>query len=55
MAETLDIERRAYQIWEEEGRPDGRAEEHWRQAEEDLRERDADRQSGPDAEAPSFT
>ena len=26
------IRLRAYEIWEEEGRPDGRAEEHWRMA-----------------------
>ena len=26
------IRERAYRIWEEEGRPDGRAEEHWERA-----------------------
>jgi hypothetical protein len=26
------IRERAYEIWEREGRPTGRAEEHWRQA-----------------------
>jgi hypothetical protein len=26
------IRLRAYEIWEEEGRPDGRAEDHWRMA-----------------------
>jgi hypothetical protein len=26
------IRERAYQIWEHEGRPDGRAEHHWEQA-----------------------
>ena len=26
------IERRAYEIWEQEGRPEGRAFDHWRQA-----------------------
>lgn len=26
------IRQRAYEIWEREGRPAGRAEEHWRQA-----------------------
>jgi hypothetical protein len=30
------IEQRAYRIWEEEGRPDGKAAEHWRRAEEEL-------------------
>lgn len=34
-----DLERirmRAYQIWEQEGRPHGRDEEHWREAERQL-------------------
>ncbi len=26
------IRERAYEIWEREGRPEGRSEEHWRQA-----------------------
>jgi hypothetical protein len=26
------IRERAYQIWEEEGRPEGKAEEHWEKA-----------------------
>lgn len=34
--EDLDLEERkrilAYQLWEEEGRPDGRAEAHWERA-----------------------
>ncbi|HEY3899732.1 MAG TPA: DUF2934 domain-containing protein [Chthoniobacter sp.] len=32
-----DIARLAQIYWEEEGHPDGRAEEHWRRAEEQLR------------------
>ncbi|MBB4572270.1 DUF2934 domain-containing protein [Rhizobium lentis] len=32
------ISKRAYAIWEEQGRPDGRDDEHWRQA---VAERDA--------------
>ncbi|MGO6814077.1 DUF2934 domain-containing protein [Rhizobium brockwellii] len=32
------ISKRAYAIWEERGRPDGRDDEHWRQA---VAERDA--------------
>ena len=31
-----EIERRAYEIWERNGRPEGREEEHWRQAEQEL-------------------
>lgn len=30
------IAQRAYALWEQEGRPDGRDVEHWRQAEEEL-------------------
>ncbi|HEY7384966.1 MAG TPA: DUF2934 domain-containing protein [Beijerinckiaceae bacterium] len=30
------VRERAYQIWEREGRQDGRAEEHWSQAEQEL-------------------
>jgi hypothetical protein len=32
-----DVERVAKQIWEDEGRPEGKAEEHWRRAQEHLR------------------
>jgi hypothetical protein len=31
------IRERAYAIWEREGRPEGGAERHWTQAEEELR------------------
>lgn len=30
------IRRRAYEIWEEEGRPEERAEDHWLRAEAEL-------------------
>lgn len=30
------IRRRAHEIWEEEGRPEGYHEEHWRRAEQDI-------------------
>ena len=30
------IRKRAFYIWLEEGRPDGRHEEHWRQAEKEI-------------------
>ncbi|WP_448207648.1 DUF2934 domain-containing protein [Azospirillum sp. sgz302134] len=38
MAEDLEsrIEKRAYQIWEREGRPEGRAEDHWTLAREEI-------------------
>jgi hypothetical protein len=38
------IRERAYQIWEQEGRPEDRETEHWLQAERELHE-------GLDAEA----
>ena len=31
------IQQRAYEIWQAEGQPDGRALEHWRRAEAELR------------------
>jgi hypothetical protein len=30
------IQRRAYELWESEGRPEGRAQVHWRQAELEI-------------------
>jgi Protein of unknown function (DUF2934) len=30
------IERRAYELWESEGRPEGRQQAHWRQAEMEI-------------------
>ena len=30
------IQERAYEIWEKAGRPEGRAEEHWWQAEAEI-------------------
>lgn len=35
------IRAQAYRIWEEEGRPDGRAERHWREAERRVAAEDA--------------
>jgi len=34
-----EIARRSREIWEEEGRPEGRAEEHWLRAEAELGQR----------------
>ena len=39
-----EIGRRAYAIWEREGRPHGREREHWNQAEKELQ---AERQGDP--------
>jgi hypothetical protein len=32
-----EIASRAQQLWEAEGKPDGKADEHWRRAEAELR------------------
>jgi hypothetical protein len=34
------IRERAYQIWDRDGRPEGRAHEHWVQAEQEIAEED---------------
>ncbi|MDX5351104.1 MAG: DUF2934 domain-containing protein [Paracoccaceae bacterium] len=39
--ETERIRQRAYAIWEDAGRPAGRADEHWQQAQADLAAQDA--------------
>lgn len=41
-----DIAAVAQQIWEEEGRPEGRAAQHWERAKEFLRQRDAGSSDG---------
>lgn len=49
------IRERAHRLWEQEGRPDGGAERHWRQAEEMVATEDGsldNRQAGHGAEAP---
>ncbi|MCK1518415.1 DUF2934 domain-containing protein [Bradyrhizobium sp. 190] len=35
-----DIENRAYEIWERSGRPEGREDEFWQLAEQELRNED---------------
>jgi hypothetical protein len=56
---TIDLEQRirerAYQIWEQEGRIDGRADQHWQMAKLELTNAD-EALSAPHAiEAPSTT
>ena len=36
------IRRRAYELWEHEGRPEGQAQTHWERAAQDLDREDAD-------------
>jgi hypothetical protein len=42
-----EISQRARQIWEREGRPEGRDMEHWLQAEAELRQESVPQQNGP--------
>lgn len=50
MVDDREEQRRqkAYALWEEEGRPEGRHEAHWQQAEDDAGE-DPSRESDKDA------
>lgn len=41
------IRKRAYALWEEEGRPEGRADEHWHRAEAEVIGADPDEDAGP--------
>jgi hypothetical protein len=41
-----EISQRAREIWEREGRPEGRDKEHWLQAESELREEALKNQTG---------
>ncbi len=45
------IAARAHQIWEAEGRPDNRAEEHWRRAEQDVAEQEKSEQMSGHSDA----
>lgn len=51
-----DLRRRAYAIWEREGRPEGRHAEHWERARQEggstARDRDAGSPSAPPPGAP---
>ncbi|WP_271894316.1 DUF2934 domain-containing protein [Candidatus Phyllobacterium onerii] len=35
---TNHVQKRAYELWEQQGRPDGKHEEHWKQAEQEFSE-----------------
>lgn len=54
MADTDNVQAlkdRAYHIWEQEGRPDGRADEHWARAVHELGRSGGDRGAGGAKEA----
>jgi hypothetical protein len=40
------IAARAYEIWQQEGKPQGRETEHWLRAEEELNSQDLKKQKG---------
>jgi hypothetical protein len=42
-----EIRERSYQIWQNEGRPEGQAWDHWLRAEAELREKEAPEGSPP--------
>jgi len=44
---TERIKQRAHQIWEGEGRPDGRAQEHWDKAVQDIEAEGSEASRGP--------
>jgi hypothetical protein len=46
------IQQRAYQIWEEEGRPEGKATEHWEKARQLVEDDEAARRSGKKPSTP---
>jgi hypothetical protein len=46
MVDEDQVRRRAHEIWEREGRPEGRHEEHWRQAMEEASAGTGDAASG---------
>ena len=41
------IKTRAYSLWEQEGRPEGRADEHWGRAEAEVIDADTSEEAGP--------
>ena len=42
----IDIVRRAYELWEQAGKPDGKDQEFYHQAEQELQERASEEQQG---------
>lgn len=57
MARTADreerIRQRAYRLWEQAGRPEGAAQDHWERAAQDLDREDAEiRRAGAAGEKP---
>ncbi|TIS55073.1 DUF2934 domain-containing protein [Mesorhizobium sp.] len=47
------IRQRAYEIWEREGRPEGRAREHWDQAVQEIEAEASEDDRGPVAPDPT--
>ncbi|AZO12071.1 MULTISPECIES: DUF2934 domain-containing protein [unclassified Mesorhizobium] len=47
------IRRRAHEIWEREGRPEGRQQEHWDQAVQEIEAEGSEAERGPVAPDPT--
>jgi hypothetical protein len=47
-AEHEKLRERAYRLWEEAGRPEGRDAEFWERARREIEEEGGDRSPGPD-------
>ena len=45
------IHKRAHELWEQEGRPEGRHDHHWRQASREVADEPGQQQGGTDAPA----
>lgn len=45
------IHKRAHELWEKEGRPEGRHDEHWRQASQEIGGEPSQQQHGSDTRA----
>jgi hypothetical protein len=50
-----DISKRAREIWEREGRPEGRDKDHWLQAETELRQEAVKNQNGSNTHSEDAT
>lgn len=48
------IRRRAYEIWEREGRPHGREQEHWDRAVQEIEAEEPEASRRPDAPGPAI-
>lgn len=52
---TKRIAERAYEIWESEGQPEGRSEQHWNQARAEFAEAKSEAETAPQSPAATKT